>query len=331
MAMPETPVFKRLLRVGWQVNISGNMKIAIIGTGAVGGYYGALLQQAGGDVHFLLNRDYEHVREHGLQIFSPGGDVRLPTVKAYAAARELPRCDLVIVALKTTANAVLNEILPHVLTPDGVVLTLQNGLGADTHIAGIVGPERVLGGLCFLCANKETPGVIRHVDYGLITLGAYRADGQPGGVTPGLARTGTLMSNAGIEIQLIDDLQAARWRKLVWNVPFNGLCVVWNCLTDVLMRTPETRALSRRLMEEVAGASAVCARPIEESFLLKMMDDTDKMVPYAPSMKLDYDAGRPMELEAIYGIALQLAVQAGVPMPETTTLYRQLLQKQSSR
>ncbi len=306
------------------------MKIAMIGTGAVGGYYGALLQQAGVEVHFLLNRDFAHVREHGLQIFSPRGDIRLPQVAAYGQAREMPRCDLAIVALKTTANAVLADILPHMLAENGVVLTLQNGLGSDTHIAGIVGADHVLGGLCFLCANKEAPGVIRHLDYGLITLGAYRADGKPGGITPRLEQIGGLLSNAGMEIQWIDDLLAARWRKLVWNVPFNGLSVVYDCLTDVLVNDPETRALSRQLMEEVAVASAACARPIEEAFLQKMMDYTDMMAPYAPSMKLDYEAGRPMELEAIYGNPLRAAAAAGVAMPETERLYRQLVEMQTA-
>jgi len=304
------------------------MKIAIIGTGAVGGYYGALLQQAGADVHFLLHRDYAHVREHGLQIYSPRGDIRLPHVAAYASPIDMPRCDLVIVALKTTANSALDDILPHVLAENGIVLTLQNGLWADTYIASIVGNNRVLGGLCFLCANKEAPGVIRHIDYGLITLGEYRADGLAGGITKRLEDVGALLSHAGMEIQVIDDLLAARWRKLVWNIPFNGLSVVYDCLTDAIMRNPETRSLSRRLMEEVAAAAAICARPIEESFLDKMMSHTDKMEPYAPSMKLDFDAGRPMELESIYGIPLRLAAQAGVAMSETQALHKKLQQMQ---
>jgi 2-dehydropantoate 2-reductase len=308
------------------------MKIAVIGTGAVGGYYGALLQQSGADVHFLLHRDYAHVREHGLRVDSPRGDIHLPMVAAYGQSGDMPKCDLVIVALKTTANAALPGILPDVLADDGVVLTLQNGLGSDRFIAGIVGSERVLGGLCFLCANKDAPGVIRHLDYGLITLGAYRADGVPGGITARLEQIGALLSEAGMEIQLIADLQAARWRKLVWNVPFNGLSVVHNCLTDVLVQNPATRALCRRLMEEVAAASAVCAHPIEDAFLDMMMDHTDRMEPYAPSMKLDYDAGRLMELEAIYGTPLAMAAAAGVPMPGTAVLFDRLrLLEQSGR
>lgn len=310
------------------MKIDNKRNIAIIGTGAVGGYYGALLQQSGAPMHYLLHRDYDYVKQHGLQISSPRGDIRLPNVMAYKTPDDMPPCDLVIVALKTTANAILDHVLPKVLAPGGVVLTLQNGLGPDDYISGIVGPESVLGGLCFLCANKVSAGTIEHVDYGLITLGEYQTDGTPGGITTRLKDVGSFLDHAGIETQMIPDLLAARWRKLVWNVPFNGLSVVYDCLTDVLVKKPETRALSRRLMEEVATASEVCARPIEDAFLEKMMQHTDKMRPYAPSMKLDYEAGRPMEIESIYGNAIRAAKRAGVEMPETEKLYQQLQEMQ---
>lgn len=300
-------------------------KIAIVGTGAVGGYYGALLQQAGFKAHFLLHRDYEHVRRHGLVVESPNGDIHLPNVKAYDDPKKMPRCDGVVVALKTTANRVLKNILPHVLKNDGLVLTLQNGLGSEEEIAGIVGAGRVVGGLCFLCANKVAPGHIRHVDYGLITLGEYRADGRPGGITPRLQQLGSNMQSAGIEIQLIEDLPLARWKKLVWNIPFNGLSVVRNTLTDALVRDPETRRLCSTLMDEVATASI---RPIHPDFIEQMMVRTEKMVSYAPSMKLDFDRGNPMEIESIYGNPLRAAKAKGIAMPETEKLYRQLLERE---
>lgn len=295
--------------------------IAIIGTGAVGGYYGGLLQQAGSSVHFLLHSDYDHVCRHGLAIDSPNGNFRFPEVNAYNDPRKMPRCDVVVVSLKTTANPILKDILPHVLKNNGLVLTLQNGLGSEEEIAQIVGDGRVLGGLCFLCANKVAPGHIRHVDYGLITLGEYRADGQPGGTTPRLEQLGDTMESAGIDIQLIDDLPLARWKKLVWNIPFNGLSVVRNTLTDQLVKDPETRQLCKILMKEVVAASI---RPIEQDFIEKMMLHTEKMESYAPSMKLDFDRGNPMEIESIYGNPLRAAKSRGITMPETEKLYRQL-------
>ncbi|RLA37453.1 MAG: 2-dehydropantoate 2-reductase, partial [Gammaproteobacteria bacterium] len=247
--------------------------IAIIGTGAVGGYYGGLLQRAGFNLHFLLHSDYNHVRRKGLVIESPNGNFRLSEVSAYDDPGKMPRCDVVVVALKTTENHLLPGILPQVAMKDGIVLTLQNGLGSEEDIAGIVGVDRVVGGLCFLCSSKVAPGHIRHLDYGLVTLGEYRADGRPGGITPRIEQLGAEMQSAGISVKLIEDLALARWKKLVWNIPFNGLSVTRNSLTNQLVKEPETRRLCETLMNEVAAASAACARPIEAAFMEKMIAD----------------------------------------------------------
>ncbi|MBT8045583.1 MAG: hypothetical protein KJN67_00325, partial [Pontiella sp.] len=126
-------------------------------------------------------------------------------------------------------------------------LTLQNGLGSEAEIARIVGADRVLGGLCFLCSNKISPGHIRHLDYGLITLGEYRADGQPGGITPRLKTLKTHFDAARIPVRLVDDLALARWKKLVWNIPFNGLSVVLNQTTDQLIKNKSTRERCSRM------------------------------------------------------------------------------------
>ena len=236
--------------------LNKNPDFAIVGTGAVGGYYGGLLQKAGFGVHFLLHSDYDAVRRQGLRIESPGNDFHLPQVNAHIHPADMPRCDVVVVALKTTANAALPGILPHLLRPGGFVLTLQNGLGSEEEMARHVGNDAVVGGLCFLCSNKVGPGHIRHLDYGLITLGEYRSDGSPGGLTPRLETLAGKLKSAGISIQLIEDLALARWKKLVWNIPFNGLSVVRNALTDALVTHPESRALCQTLMDETAAAAA---------------------------------------------------------------------------
>jgi 2-dehydropantoate 2-reductase len=136
---------------------------------------------------------------------------------------------------------------------------------------------------------------------------------------------GANLRTAGIQIRLEDDLALARWKKLVWNIPFNGLAVVRNVTTDRLIRDRQTRTLVETMMREVADAAAACTRPIEESFIQKMIADTEKMEPYAPSMKLDYDRGNPMEIESIYGHPIRAAKARGIAMPETEKLYHQLL------
>ncbi|MDF7825600.1 putative 2-dehydropantoate 2-reductase [Pontiellaceae bacterium B12227] len=305
--------------------MQSKFNFSIVGTGAVGGFYGGLLQKAGFDVHFLLNRDFDHVRSHGLQIESTLGNFELPQVNAYSNAEDMPQCDVVIVALKTTANTALKEILPYLIKKDGAVLTLQNGLGSEEEISKLVGAEHVLGGLCFLCSNKLGPGHIHHLDYGLITLGEYQSSGEAGGTTSRLKAIAAQLESARIPVRTVEDLALARWKKLVWNIPFNGLTVVRNVLTDELVNKPETRELCRTLMLEVADAAAAACRPIEVDFINKMLSDTEKMKPYAPSMKLDYDRGNPMELEAIYGNPIRTAQAVGVEMPETRKLYHQLL------
>ncbi|WP_449419961.1 putative 2-dehydropantoate 2-reductase [Phormidium nigroviride] len=301
-----------------------NRSYAILGTGALGGFYGARLQQAGLDVHFLLRSDYEYVKQHGLVVESPEGDFTLPQVHAYKNVDQMPNCDLVVVALKTTQNYLLPELLPHFKNPNSVFLVLQNGLGIEPKVAEIVGNKRVIGGLCFLCSNKLGAGHIRHLDYGTITIGEYSAQYQPSGISDRLREIANDFESAGIPIVISEDLLLARWKKLVWNIPYNGLSVVLDARTDELMANADTRILVEKLMWEVVAGAKSCDRTIPDNFIPKMLDYTDKMKPYRTSMKLDYDRKRRLEVEAIFGNPLRMAEELGVNLPLIDMLYRQL-------
>ncbi|MCG8509045.1 MAG: putative 2-dehydropantoate 2-reductase, partial [Rhodospirillales bacterium] len=271
---------------------------AILGTGALGGYYGGRLANAGFDTHFLLRSDYEHVAQHGLRIDSWKGDFTLPRVNAYQSTGDMPRCDVVIIALKATDNHHLPELLPAVMKDDGVALLLQNGLGGEAFVGDIVGPQRVLGGLCFLCSNKIAPGHIHHLDYGKIVVGEHRADGQPGGVSERVSAIIDDLNAANIESEATEDLVLTRWKKLMWNVPFNGLCVLLRATTDHIIANEATRSLAKDLMHElIAGCRAAADRTIDPAFADTMIEHTEQMKPYKPSMMLDYENGRPMEVE----------------------------------
>jgi 2-dehydropantoate 2-reductase len=297
---------------------------AVLGTGALGGFYGARLQRAGADVHFLLRSDYEQVRQHGLVVQSPDGDFTLPEVHAYRNVQEMPRCEVVVVALKTTQNDLLPQLLPPVLSANGVVLVLQNGLGVETAVAEIVGADRVMGGLCFLCSNKTAPGLIHHLDYKKITLGEYRSGYAQAGITDRMRKVAADFEQADIPIELAEDLFTARWKKLVWNIPFNGLSVVLDATTQDMMANQPVRSLATHLMQEVVTGAAACGRSIPPSFIEAMLEHTEKMQPYRTSMKIDYDERRPLETTAIFGSPLRLAEQAGVTLPRIQTLYQQL-------
>ena len=298
---------------------------AIVGTGALGGFYGARLQQAGLEVHFLLHRDYAYVKNHGLSIISPEGNFTLPSVHAYAEVEQMPACDVIVVSLKSTQNHLLPQLLPPLITENNKVLVLQNGLGVEAQVAAIVGIDRVLGGLCFICANKVGAGQIHHLDYKAIMIGEYAENYHPQGISPQMQHLSQDFAKAGIPVELIEDLLLARWRKLVWNIPYNGLSVVLDAATNEIMANPETVTLVKKIMEEVVTAAAGYDRLIPASYLEKMLDHTVKMQPYRTSMKIDYDERRPLELETIFRNPLQAAQAVGIKLPLITMLYQQLL------
>ncbi len=308
-------------------------RYAILGTGAIGGYYGARLQQSGCNVHFLLRSDYDHVKKQGLSVESVTGDITLPQVKAYNNAADMPPMDVVVIALKTTQNYRLAELMPP-LKEDAIILTLQNGLDIEKDIAQLVPPQQIMGGLCFICSNKVGPGHIQHLDYGKIQLGAYSATHQQRELTVAMMEIADDFHRAKIPIEVTDDLFIARWRKLVWNVPYNGLSVVLDATTNELMADETVKVRIYTLMTEVITAANVwvehlsketaSTRRIPMSWATAMLEATQKMKPYRTSMKIDFDEGRPLEVEAILGNPMRAAAEMDVAVPEMEKLYQQV-------
>lgn len=298
------------------------MRIAIVGAGALGLYYGAMLQRSGAEVCFLLRRDYEAIADRGLQVHSVNGDFSLPQVKAFRTSAEIGAADLVIVGLKTFSNDRMIELVSPLVDSETAILTLQNGLGNEEFLAEAFGPERVLGGIAFLCSNRGEPGVVHHLGEGRIRLGEFGA-----GLTPRSEKLALMFRTAGVPCEAVADLRRARWEKLVWNIPFNGLsALLGQDVTDILTCS-HTRELVRELMLEViAGANAQgLSKEIKgQEFSEQMISYTDRMDHYRPSMQIDREEGRPLELEAIFAIPLQQAVAAGVTMPRVDMLYRLL-------
>lgn len=299
-----------------------SLSIAIVGAGALGLYYGARFVRAGHDVRFLLRSDLAAVRARNeITVRENFGDFTATPITACATAAECGPVDLVIITLKATANASLAATLPPLLGPRTAVLTLQNGLGAEDGLATLVGPERVLGGLCFIGVNRTAPGEVHGFHSpGSITLGEFN---RPAGERArSLAATFT---HAGVKCLAVDNLAAARWRKLIWNVPFNGLCITAGGVpTDAICADPALRAEVHALMAEVATAAAAHSVSIPASFLQGQYDVTPPMGPYRPSSLVDYLAGRAVEVEPIWGEPLRRAQAAGVPTPRLAALYTRL-------
>ncbi|MBQ8543163.1 MAG: 2-dehydropantoate 2-reductase [Bacteroidaceae bacterium] len=295
------------------------MKYAIIGTGAVGSFYGGKLAHAGCDVHFLLHSDYEYVKEHGLQVDSCDGSFHLHNPKVYNDTASMPKADVVIVALKTTRNHLLKELLPPLLHKDTLVLLIQNGIGPEPELQKQFPELYLAAGLAFICSSKTEPGRVNHQCYGSINIGNYSCK-EPAIIEQLIAD----FTMAGITTCEVEYLEA-RWKKEVWNMPFNGMTVALNTRTDHLLAHPATRELIHRQMLEVIGAAqALGVKNIDASFADQMIEMTLNMAPYSPSMKLDYDFHRPMEIDYIYSNAIAEAKKVGFPMPCLEMLEAQL-------
>lgn len=294
---------------------------AVIGSGAIGIYYGVKLGRAGADIRFLLRTGLAEVRRRGaMSIHDHAGTVELRPISAFSAVEEIGPVDLVLVSLKTTANQSLVELLPPLLGTDTAVLTFQNGLGSDEFIASIVGERRVLGGLAYIGLNRVAPGEVRCFHHGSLTIGEF-------GRTPD-ARTDSLadqLSGAGIKVDVATSLASARWHKLVWNIPFNGLAIAGGGIaTDRICADPGLAERVRVLMKEVQQAAGLLGYAITDEFLDQQFEVTPPMGAYKPSSLVDFLAGREVEIESIWGEPLRRAQASGAHVPELANLFEEL-------
>lgn len=302
------------------------MVYSIIGTGGIGGYYGGRLAQAGHDVHFLLHSDYAFVREHGLQVDSVNGSFHLDRPQVYDDASKMPLSDVVLVCLKTTNNHLLPSLLSKVADEHTIVVLIQNGVGVEDDVQDRLPHLQLVAGLAFICTAKESPGHINHQCYGQINLGNYSCRNEER-----LQKIADDFTEAGIKAGIVD-YKTARWRKAVWNMPFNGMTVALDTQTDVLLNNQATRQLIREQMMEIVRATRQQGvEGVDEAFVEKMISMTDEMTPYSPSMKLDYDYHRQMEIEYLYSRPLKIAREAGMPMPKLEMLEAELRFLQDAR
>jgi 2-dehydropantoate 2-reductase len=309
------------------------MKIAIVGCGAVGSYYGARLARDGHESHFLLRSDYEMVRRNGVSIRSPHGDFQVRP-RCARTSEEIGPSELVLIGLKTTANEEFARLLPPLVDSRTAVMTLQNGLGNEEQLARLFPVEQVMGGLCFVCLNRVEPGVIHHMDHGLVMLGEFQRWPEP--------RTHDIASafrHAGIPCKVAANLAQAHWEKLVWNIPFNGLGVAGvaglgafessstsfslsppTLTTDKLLGDPRWEKLVRELMLEVIGAARALSYDVPDSLADKQIERTRTMGAYKASTLLDFEKGLPLELESLFLEPLRQAKKSGASVPRLERL-----------
>lgn len=301
--------------------------IGIIGTGAIGGFYGLMLARAGFDVHFLLRSEFSAVAERGLHLDHASlGPLTLNPVQAYSSAADMPPCDWLLVGAKTTSNADLAPSIIQAAAPDAKVLLLQNGLDVEDSLRELLPDSlHLLGGLCLICVHRAGPGVITHQALGAVNVGYHSGPAADEQARMNIVEEGAgLFRAAGIDSQAMPNLHQARWQKLVWNIPYNGLSVLLGASTTPLMTDADSRALIQALMAEVVQGAKACGHDMPPGYADYLFMMTEKMPDYWPSMYHDFLYKRPLELDAIYTRPLAAAKAAGCELPRIEALYRSL-------
>ncbi len=294
------------------------MDIVVVGAGAIGGYYGGRLAQAGARVSVVARSDYEVVAKDGIRIQSPAGDFHFRPHRVVRSASHFGAfADVVLVGLKVLEEIRTADLIRDVVGPKTAILLIQNGVDIEPPVAEAFPTNEILSGLAFICVHRTAPGQVLHQDYGRLVLGRY-----PGGESETAHRLAEMFRRSGVPCEVTEDVTTARWQKLVWNAPFNPMSVLCGgASTQEMLGHEETTRLVRAVMEEVCAMAAASGHALPADVVDRMIADTRKMTPYKTSMLLDFEAGRPMEVEAIVGNAVRIARSLRVPVPHLETLY----------
>ncbi len=295
-----------------------HLDVLVVGAGAVGGYYGGRLAQAGARVSVVCRSDYDVVLRNGIFIRSPAGNYSFRPANVFRSVRECKSPpDVILVGLKVLPEIRVPEVIRDAVGRHTVVLLIQNGIEIERAVFRAFPENEILSGLAFICVTRPEPGVVEHQDYGRLTLGRY-----PGGRSKSAERLAQCFENAGVPCAVTEDVVTARWQKLVWNAPFNPMSVLGGGLdTTTILQNDELTRLARAVMEEVCAVAESVGHPLPEDVVDRMIEDTRRMTPYKTSMLLDHEAGRPMEVEAILGNAVRIARSRNVPVPHMETMY----------
>ncbi len=289
------------------------MKIAIVGAGGVGGYFGARLAVSGEDVHFIARGAHlEAIRSNGLQVHSANGDILVKPARATANPASVGPVDLVIVAVKLwSTEQALRDVAP-LVGPNTAVVSFQNGVLAAETIARLYGKQRTLGGVANIAALIEKPGVIRH-NGTMATLTVGELDGKPSARTQAFAGACT---KAAIQVRLSDDIEKATWEKYVGLVAVSGMTSLTRLPLGPIREDADTRALARQIMAEVAAVGKAKGVHLEGDLVDKVLQHVDGLPrTMVASMLGDLERGNRLELPWLSGGVVQMGKELKVPTP----------------
>jgi 2-dehydropantoate 2-reductase len=299
------------------------MKIAVIGAGAVGGYFGGRLAATGQEVVFLVRgRTFDALRAGPLRVKSVNGDFEV-RVRATSEPADLDGVDVVLVGVKSWQITEAAQSIVKMGVPDSVVVPLQNGMEAPEQLAAVLGPGRVAGGLCRIVAEATGAGEIHHywaepsIEFGEL---------EPLQNGERLERLRDAFTRASVRCDIPPDIGLAMWRKFLFITPWGSLGAVTRMPVGPLRSAPELRARLAGALEEVAQLARAEGKDLGPDSVSKTLQVLDGLPPdTTSSMQRDIMAGRPSELEAQTGAVVRFGRKNGVPTPVHDAIYAELL------
>jgi len=292
-------------------------KVLIVGAGAIGGFYGALLSKTGAEVSMVCRSDYDHVKQHGFIINSHHlGRWNFRPAQVLRQVSEFEgMADYVLLCTKVIPELDRVALIRPVVTDETAIVFIQNGVEIEQEIVSAFPSNEVISGLAFICCNRISPGEIAHLAYGRLALGNL-----PGFISRKTESLCALFSQAGIECEASADIITRRWQKCVWNASFNPLSVLSGGLPTLdILQSQE--AFVRSIMHEIGIIADACGHRLPSNIIDLNIASTYTMPPYKTSMLLDYESGHTMETEAILGNALRAGKRENIVSPHLASVY----------
>ncbi len=292
------------------------MKFCIIGTGAMGSLYGALLARSGVEVVFYdpWQQQIDAIRNHGLSLTGITGDFSVP-VKAYSDAADLPQCDACLIQTSTYQTEAAAHVAARVLGHDGFCLTLQNGVGNIEILVDILGKNSVLGGLSYHSAAIVRPGLINHTHAGLSWIGELSQTR-----TPRLQALEKTFAEAGFTPQIVDDIEGFIWGKFIHNCAINALCAVGGLRVGEIMMYPTAEAFQTKIIEEILAIVKAKGITVPESDPKTAIKQFCKIKFNRPSMLQHLQDGRRSEIDSLNGVVVREGQRLGIATPYNDAL-----------
>lgn len=295
------------------------MNVLIVGAGAVGALFGSALARQGARVSVVCRSDYDVVNRDGYDIRSPVfGDHRFRPEHVYrnvADCREPP--DYLLLTSKVLENVDRAALIRPAVGPRTVIVLIQNGVDIEPPIAAAFPENELLSSLAFVAVGRSAPGQVDHQSLGSLILGRY-----PSGISPAAQQLAAAFEAGKVPCKLTENVVGARWQKAVWNATFNPISILGGVLdTAAMLKTDADQAFVRSAMHEVCDVARAAGHPQSPNLIEQMLAGTKAMPAYKTSMALDYENGRPMEIEAILGNTVRAARKLGVATPNLDAIY----------